>query len=502
MFRGPSEKVLFRAKKCGCTYRSQVVYGQRSAGRYGTYVTRIYYVIYKNDLLQLTKTPEAPSAAYIVSSFNARRDVYGIYRHNQVMSFNYRYEAVANAAIRLTSQKGSTATSLLRSQWQKYLNNSQCSRTAAGCNVSVSYVRPDVLYSDVKSILTKVSFRPSAFNSWIPPKANNSFKNVFAFRNLKVLEDGLPIKQQYRIVLHGSVTNQSVEAVQKTLKEAWGTNNKDIEPEDLSVFVIKMDSENFIITNGSRVTIVYYVVVVDQADASLTIAEEPPVDSIVTAFNKMSGGKFAVCTCAVSRQQNITTVGNLNAANSTHLEAVKKALEDAWRDANKDFTGNITVNVHQVAKNESRENEQTLTFSINPVGGQSGVTDADFKRPSGSMLQTRFSGADTLVTLVQDGETETRTGQTEEFPWYIPVGVILALLLIFVIIFVFICIFRDRRKVSKEIDNNPDDFRDDNYDKEHFTMEPVAFDNEAFRHLEMTSQSYVVNPDDPDNGPF
>lgn len=83
-----------------------------------------------------------------------------------------------------------------------------------------------VSLSSIRSLLTKVSFRPSSFSSWIPGKSNNNFKNVFAIRNLKVLEDGLPIKQQYRLVLQGSVLNQSAEAVQKILNEAWSSNNR------------------------------------------------------------------------------------------------------------------------------------------------------------------------------------------------------------------------------------------------------------------------------------
>ncbi|KAI8773703.1 uncharacterized protein LOC106065087 isoform X1 [Biomphalaria glabrata] len=565
---------------CGCTYRSQIVYGQKSAGRYGTRVTRLYYVMYKNDVLQLTLTREAPLASFIVAAFNARRDLYGIYRHGEVMSYNYRYEAVINKGLRLTSQMGLLASTALKTQWQRYLNSTQCSRSI--CNVSVSFTRPDVLYSDLSpgailtslsyfiflngallkpasvkpptlgdmgdlfspcgcqkrsihsfyvygevpyftlnrivnemiqdeknatiisrefyydiygSLLTKVSFRPSSFSSWIPGKSNNNFKNVFAIRNLKVLEDGLPIKQQYRLVLQGSVLNQSAEAVQKILNEAWSSNNRDIAPEDLSAYIIKLDSENFLTSNGSQVTIVYYVVIVDQADASLTIAEEPSMDSIVTTFGKLAGGKFAVCTCSVSRQQNISTVGNFNAANLTQLELVKRALADAWRDTNKDYTGNITVNIHNMTSNQSRDQGQTTVFSIALDGGQPGVTDIDLQKPTGTLV-TRFSDSESTVTLVQDGGTETRTGQSDDFPWYIPVGVILALLLVFVVMFVFICIVRDRRKDSKEIDNNPDDFQEDNFDKEHFTMEPVAFENEAFRNLEMMSQSYIVNPDE------
>ncbi|KAK0069574.1 protein jagged-1b [Biomphalaria pfeifferi] len=571
---------------CGCTYRSQIVYGQKSAGRYGTRVTRLYYVMYKNDVLQLTLTREAPLASFIVAAFNARRDLYGIYRHGEVMSYNYRYEAVINKGLRLTSQMGLLASTALRTQWQRYLNSTQCSRSS--CNVSVSFIRPDVLYSDLSpgailtslsyfiflngallkpasvkpptlgdmgdlfspcgcqkrsinsfyvygevpyftlnrivnemiqdeknatiisrefyydiygSLLTKVSFRPSSFSSWIPGKSNNNFKNVFAIRNLKVLEDGLPIKQQYRLVLHGSVLNQSAEAVQKILNEAWSSNNRDIAPEDLSAYIIKLDSENFVTSNGSQVTIAYYVIIVDQADASLTIAEEPSMDSIVATFGKLAGGKFAVCTCSVSRQQNISTVGNFNVANLTQLELVKRALADAWRDTNKDYTGNIMVNIHNMTSNQSRDQNQTTVFSIALDGGQPGVTDIDLQKPTGTLV-TRFSDSESTVTLVQDGGTETRTGQSDDFPWYIPVGVILALLLVFVVMFVFICIVRDRRKDSKEIDNNPDDFREDNYDKEHFTMEPVAFENEAFRNLEMMSQSYIVNPDEHENGPF
>ena len=53
-----------------------------------------------------------------------------------------------------------------------------------------------------------------------------------------------------------------------------------------------------------------------------------------------------------------------------------------------------------------------------------------------------------------------------------------------------------RRRDSKYIDCNPDDFESDKYDREHFTMEPVAFENSAFQEMDANRRGlYEVNPE-------
>lgn len=48
-----------------------------------------------------------------------------------------------------------------------------------------------------------------------------------------------------------------------------------------------------------------------------------------------------------------------------------------------------------------------------------------------------------------------------------------------------------RHRASKRLENDPDRFKEQSYDKEHFTSEPVFFDNEAFDKTDF----YVVNPE-------
>ncbi|CAL1544746.1 unnamed protein product [Lymnaea stagnalis] len=584
----------------GCTFTSRIILGQRSAGRYGTRLTRLYYVVFKNGNLQLILSPEAPSINAIATSFSAHQDVYGLYMFDDVRSFSYHYEVLANSVVTLTSQRGRDAQYALRTQWQRYFNNSLCARTS--CSIMLNYVRPELQYTDTnlaisnlayfvtlngnmvapssvvgpsqaefggiftpcgcqhrgahslyvygdvtyftlrsllneviqvndganiiardfyydihRSLLTKVYFRTSSLDAVVPPQSSSSFQQVLGRYNLQTLEVGMPIRQKHRLVLEGVVGNQSIAQMMTALREAWASNSNEINVDDINVAIFKMDSESFVKQNGSRVTVVSYLVSVGQADGSLTIAEEPPVSSLALNFRQRFGDALAVCSCDVIKQHAITATGNLNPADGNQVDSVRKAIEEAWRDANKEYDGDIKVNIFSVtpgrvnaSEPQSRDEERTVSFGVVLQNGTSGVTDLDLQPPRSTVLQTKFTDTGSEVAFVEEGVSNS--GESDEFPWYIPVGVILALLLILVIIFVFICIFRDRikccgrskkRKDSKEIDNNPDDFRDDNYDKEHFTMEPVAFENEAFHNLEMASQTYVVNPDETDDaGPF
>ncbi|XP_059175611.1 uncharacterized protein LOC131955496 [Physella acuta] len=574
---------LNRNTGCGCTYASKVLLGKRFTGRYGTHVTRIYYVMYKSQVLQMVISPDVPSRSLFMTSFSDRRDVYGLYPYADVMPFSLHYEVSINSVITLTSKQGIEAKKTILSLWQQYFNNNQCQSTSS-CNVVNRYVRPELHYTDkfqeltsvayyttlngalvnpatvrgpsqadlggafspcgcrhspahsfyvyglvpyytlktmihdmigqgddgakillreyyynlYGSILTKVYFRPSQYDAFVPPKTNNNFKNVFAVRDLKTLEDGMPVRQQFSLVLRGAISNQTASLIQEGLKQAWSQNNPDIDPDVMGISIFKMDSENYVSQSGDVVTLVQYVVSVDRADASITSAEEPPIDRLLLALGQRN---LAVCSCQVTSKYVISSVGNLDPSNTTQLTSVARALEEAWRKANKDFNGTIHVTVLSVndSRRESPARTGNISYSVTLDGVDTGVTALDLTRPKGDTLRTQNDVSEVLL-LPEDSQHK---GDDDEFPWYIPVGVILALLLITVIIFVFICIFRDRRKDSKEIDNNPDDFTEDNYDKEHFTMEPVAFDNEVFKNLEYASPSYVVNKDsESEAGPF
>ena len=48
-----------------------------------------------------------------------------------------------------------------------------------------------------------------------------------------------------------------------------------------------------------------------------------------------------------------------------------------------------------------------------------------------------------------------------------------------------------RRRASKRLENDPDRFKEQGYDKEHFASEPVFFENEAFDKTDF----YIVNPE-------
>lgn len=105
-------------------------------------------------------------------------------------------------------------------------------------------------------------------------------------------------------------------------------------PSVISFVRLHLDYNSFalFIHSNSPVTIVDYHVTIDQADSSLTIAEEPSLQVFQEKFHEKTS--VTVCNCEISSIRNITTQGNFDPNNSSQIEAVAKALADAWKKAN------------------------------------------------------------------------------------------------------------------------------------------------------------------------
>ncbi|BFZ16608.1 hypothetical protein BsWGS_19647 [Bradybaena similaris] len=289
----------------------------------------------------------------------------------------------------------------------------------------------------------------------------------------------------------GRVSWDSLPLIADVLRQTWAATNSEIQRDDIRVSVLNMDASSSVSLDTSAVTVVDYQVTVDQADSSLTTAEEPSMSAVQQMFSDRTS--LSVCGCQTRNLLNISTWGHMDPNSGDHLETVRKALMDSWTEANKNYTGSVKVNVLSIlplennTAEQTREQERIVVFTVDPDpdGLEDTITDLDLLQPDSEVINTHFR-KNNLDISISGGEGHSVDGDNgTPFPWYIPVGVILALLLIVVIVCIFCCIcWESRKRDSKEIDNNPEDFREDNFDKEHFTMEPVAFENEAFHAID------------------
>ncbi|GFO47939.1 hypothetical protein PoB_007444400 [Plakobranchus ocellatus] len=353
---------------------------------------------------------------------------------------------------------------------------------------------------------------------------------------LEALASGILLRKQYQVVMMGQVSDDKAAAVTQTLRAAWAAHN-------------------------FAITLIYYTVQVDVADSKLTFAEEPPMAKLSEQFDQTVSPIQLCKDCAVRKLQTLQVhFRGLNSSIGEHTSTLTKALQDAWSKKNSEFAGSVLVDIHTVTEHPSDANDgdseseksATVLFSLNLMGGQIGVSDLDLYTPSDEDFKLIFQKYDLDVTILEAEDDD----DDDSFPWYIPVGVILALFLIGLIIVVFLFITRDarrrdsrhmrqqaeglvgfdkehfarepdipnptfapddaefddkksstycvnphqisgaveRHRETHDIDNNPEDYTADNFDHEHFTMEPlpVAYTNPAFRDAHLKELSVAT----------
>ncbi|XP_012936519.1 uncharacterized protein LOC101859925 [Aplysia californica] len=352
-------------------------------------------------------------------------------------------------------------------------------------------------------LVTKILYRPTKFGQQPVLDSYGAINNSLNSQDLSMPAVGLPLRRVYQAVIDGRVTNESLARVQGALRKAWVQTNTGITEDDIFVRLTNVDAQSSLQPDGSPVSVVQYTVSIARADSSLTIAEPPSLTTLERILNASGVVEAPPCNCDVRKKIYLTTEGFLNVTNSSQIEAVQTAIAKSWKESNPDFQGMVVATIQAISPNETEEGEgkssqqRNIIVTLDLSGGPEGLTDRDLARPDNDVIATNFKNNGLDLSVVDPEVTPKNDEDDDDFPWYIPVAIILCLLFIIIVIIVICCIWRDyKRKDSKEIDNNPEDFVGDNYDREHFTMEPVAFENAAFQGMEgQRSAVYEVNPD-------
>ncbi|CAG5134783.1 unnamed protein product [Candidula unifasciata] len=428
-------------QNCACKYSVNVLYGQQYIGNYGTRLTKIFYTLSRDGVTQTVDARDRLTVQDLQEEFSP--SFYRPYRHTDL-------------AITLTSQVGIETKQELTRSWQAFLQETgQCD--SAHCNVTIRAVRPEIYYTNTSNEISSFAYFVLLNGHLVKPLSVSGQSLAQIHRHLALCDcQHHPVMSLY---LHGYTRYSKIMSVISGILGSgiMFTLFDILVPCVLypgSLCFISWFLVFYILVPASPVTIVDYYVTIDQADSSLTSAEEPPIQTVQQLFYDKTS--LSVCV------------------------SIRRALEDSWTETNKKL-GHITV--------------INIDTNLDPEGGfEDSITDMDLLQPDDEVLETHFRNHD-LDIHMSGGDGHSNEGTVDSgtpFPWYIPVGVILSLLLIVVIVCIFCCIcWESRKRDSKEIDNNPEDFREDNFDKEHFTMEPVAFENEAFHAIDNPNISQV-----------
>ncbi|KAK7491942.1 hypothetical protein BaRGS_00016788, partial [Batillaria attramentaria] len=317
--------------------------------------------------------------------------------------------------------------------------------------------------------VTRSYIRPvNATVEFSPPDETTSESLV---RDLDLTPAYESIRRRYSVALNGVINTGQTRSVQNYIKEAWSLANHERIPDSvISVTVADMDPSYFSDKRNSPVTVVHYTTSVVNADSVLTIAEEPSQAS----FQQTFGSAFTLCGCVPLKSREIIVTGPVDPDNTT---AIEEAIKTAWKKENPGVSGDLTVSVQHVVQNETGTNGENLTglvYTVSPDRSSvpPGFTDQDLKQPSNNTLGNAFREADLGYEVYSYHE------EKDQFPWWIPVGIILGLILLVVIVLIFVFIIRDRRRrESRDIKQEPDCI--DGFDKEHFSSEP-EFHNPTF----------------------
>ncbi|XP_071119655.1 uncharacterized protein [Haliotis cracherodii] len=325
--------------------------------------------------------------------------------------------------------------------------------------------------------VTRVFYRPAIEDGNVQSTALKPERLDEILTNHNLERPSLPIKKTFTFNFDGSLGDDKRNTVADGLLNAW-SSSLGIPKENVSVVVSDMNDNFYSTTSADQVTQVTYTVALLGGDSHWTRFEGVDAGTLGQKFSTTPEVTPCGCLAREGREIMVTgVVGN----DTTGLET---ALTKAWMQANPDYTGSLTVGIKKVEGDAPTK----LRYIVTPAGGPSAFTENDLTTPQDDLIGNEISPLD-LTVYKGKNDDESNTSD-----WAIPLGIVLGLLLLLIIIIVIVLVIRNRRRrQARTIENDASKFQERSYDKEHFTTQPVYFENEVYSE---SQGFYVVNADE------
>ncbi|RUS79891.1 hypothetical protein EGW08_012369 [Elysia chlorotica] len=468
---------------CECQMETRVLSSHGFIGRYGTQLVRLYYTITWGGEWQRTTSGRAPSDEQLALEL-ANNRLNKLYTQSDVaVSTSMLYRFPLKSIVSFKSEDGRQIQEKLTFVWNQYQGDES--------QVTVTLVDNQLHYTRGGADISYVGYFVTI---------DGNFKNPSRDAGPSTAAEACRCdhKPALRLLAKGRANYFTAGRVIRELTEG-------------GQIVFREWFYDF--DRGGPVSMLYFTVSVDEADSKLTLAEEPSPDELRKHFGLLSASSVTLCATRCIRTLRTLqvfldeTISNVNETGDQLTSALTTALHDAWTTANEEFSGAIEVDIHNITETSgdtnttTRDRSANVRYSLKLLGGQRQVSDQDLFSPTNEVIELAIKKEDVGVSVFHQ---EANSNDDDSFPWYIPVGVILALLLTGLIILVFLLITKDaRHKDSRLVRQEPPATMD--FDKEHFAREPdipnPTFAPEEAELDDVKTSTYIVNPyqlEDPD----
>lgn len=289
-------------------------------------------------------------------------------------------------------------------------------------------------------------------------------------------------RRLYRInILNAYKRVETNEVIVLSLKNAWVAANKGITPNVLHPIIHSWNNNYHMVTWG-LVTQVFYSLTVQGIESSLTALSEPSSEDYELALRK--DAKIGLCNCTALRGHFVYLVGSLTSSSWGQIENV---IALAWRNANLDFSGNVTAYIRTVEDRFESENKKVskVTYIIAPSFGGVLIPDEELEPVTETILLQTF--AKYLPTI------KILTNKANKLKYFviwpiIIVCIVVGSIIIMLSLVLILYAYRKRRSRSREENLITDPKLLKSYNREHFVSEPESPNN--FKNTFMLEDSF------------
>ncbi|XP_067679697.1 uncharacterized protein [Haliotis asinina] len=373
---------------CECLFKANITATEALSGDFGTVVTRVYYTITKDGLVQDPQTVTPPSRQVFYNTVQGDDSTNSIYSGTTLIPYSQHHNVFLSKVVDMNSDEGKQVLDQIRYTWITWRNADQAvPESLRSAPLEIRLLRPLLYYTTNGTQITKLEYFVILNNTTVigpqPDTERVSLRGP-SFCDCKAIP--VPF-----IEVKGLLSSDQLQALGSSLN-----------PSDGSATI----SELFITSEDDPVTRVYYLPPISDPDVTSTAVSAQRLNQILTSQNLEEPSLPTDKTFTLNFEGRV---------GSDKIPQIERTIKNLWIGSFDIPSGAVSVNVENLDDDyvSSSNNPVTrMTYTVSIGGADSKWTRFEGVNPARYFTSTDLVVFEGEITRGGSGPSSSTTSTT------------------------------------------------------------------------------------------